>query len=136
MNDALPDPLAFIECLLREQIGLKPETVGRDRIAQAVAVRQAACGQDLAGYLHLLHDSAEEKHALVDEVVVPETWFFRDRQAFHHLRRQVRGDRPQALAQKFRVLSVPCCTGEEPYSIAMVLLDAGLGAGDFVASSC
>jgi chemotaxis protein methyltransferase WspC len=100
--------------------------------------------------------SEEEMDALVDQVVVPETWFFRDRQAFRCLRRQVVGGASRAAPEaslagapspavalaaplgsrgiargKFRVLSIPCCTGEEPYSIAMLLLDAGLTTADF-----
>jgi len=141
------DPLTVIEYLLRRHIGLEPNTLGRDRIAQALGARLASHGQDVIAYLRLLDESEDELRALVDEVVVPETWFFRDRQAFRHLRRQVRGRGPtqarsasegtqarsasEGTMRPFRVLSVPCCTGEEPYSIAIVLLDAGLGADDF-----
>jgi chemotaxis protein methyltransferase WspC len=123
-----PEQLAIVEQLLRQQIGLQPDTVGRDRIVLAVGDRLARRGQDVSAYLELLRGSAEEMHALVDVVVVPETWFFRDRQAFRCLRRQVREGSP---AGKFRALSVPCCTGEEPYSIAIIALDAGQAASDF-----
>ena len=121
------DPLMLIEDLLRQRIGLKPETVGRDRIGQAVAARVShhRCN-DVASYLPLVLDSEQERRALVDEVVVPETWFFRDARAFRHLRRQALRWRLQFPQEKLRFLSVPCCTGEEPYSMAMLLLDVGL----------
>jgi chemotaxis protein methyltransferase WspC len=128
MSPGTPDPISTIEQLLRRHIGLEPETLGRDRIAQALDARQTSLGLDVFAYLHRLAESDEELRALVDEVVVPETWFFRDRAAFRHFRHQVRGS---GMDRPLRVLSVPCCTGEEPYSIAMTLLDAGPGVGDF-----
>jgi chemotaxis protein methyltransferase WspC len=129
MTPAAPDAVAAVEQLLRQRIGLEPASLGRDRIAQAVAVRLASLGRDAADYLHLLSENEEELRALVEEVVVPETWFFRDLKAFRCLCRQAREPRPPS--QRFRVLSVPCSTGEEPYSIVLSLLGAGLGADDF-----
>jgi chemotaxis protein methyltransferase WspC len=72
-------------------------------------------------------DLTSEKHPqawarLVAEVVVPETFFFRYPESFAALRDWLR-DRP---ATPLRVLCVPCSTGEEAYSIAITLLEAGL----------
>jgi chemotaxis protein methyltransferase WspC len=128
MTPSPPDLVAAVGQRLRRAVGLEPDSVGRDRIAAAVAARLAALGRDDFDYLPLLSESEDELRALVDEVVVPETWFFRDRQPFRRLRLQARALAP---GQTFRVLSVPCSTGEEPYSIAMTLLGAGLGAGEF-----
>jgi chemotaxis protein methyltransferase WspC len=71
-------------------------------------------------------ESRRELQALIEAVVVPETWFSRDAQAFAELSRvaaeEWRPARPGALR---RLLCVPCSTGEEPYSMAMAMLDAG-----------
>jgi chemotaxis protein methyltransferase WspC len=79
-----------------------------------------------------LQGSAEEVQALIEAVIVPETWFFRYPESFGALadlasRRvlELAGTRP------LRILSLPCSTGEEPYSIVMALLDAGLAAAAF-----
>ena len=34
-------------------------------------------------------------------------------------------------SKPLKILSLPCATGEEPYSIAMALCDAGLSESDF-----
>jgi chemotaxis protein methyltransferase WspC len=69
---------------------------------------------------------------LLETVLVPETWFFRYPDAYHYLSRYVSTALPHRRAfGKIRILSVPCSTGEEPYSIAMTLLDSGMSAGQF-----
>lgn len=119
------------EGLLQDMIGLSSATVGGSVIRHALTRRMNACAlSDLEAYWTYLGENPDERQELIDCVVVPETWFFRDREAFgaltEHLRAQERGDRP------FRLLSLPCSTGEEPYSIAMALFDAGFAASDFV----
>jgi chemotaxis protein methyltransferase WspC len=78
-------------------------------------------------YLDRIQASKQELHALIDEVVVPETWFFRDQMPFAYLGRYVMAEWfPSYQHAALRVLSLACSTGEEPYSLAMALLDTGL----------
>jgi chemotaxis protein methyltransferase WspC len=121
------------EHLLRETIGLDAGSIGSSTIERAVRYRMTETGiSSLKEYWARVKSSKEELQELVESVVVPETWFFRDPEAFSCLVRlareewqAVRGKRP------FRVLSIPCCTGEEPYSISMALLDGGFSADGF-----
>jgi chemotaxis protein methyltransferase WspC len=62
---------------------------------------------------------------------VPETWFFRNREAFDALTHFVREHQTHTQSGPMRLLSLPCSTGEEPYSIAMALLDAGIPPSRF-----
>jgi chemotaxis protein methyltransferase WspC len=88
-----------------------------------------ACGlKDAASYRALLDTSTTELQALIEAVIVPETWFFRDPEAFAALARVAVASGTDI---PLRVLSLPCSTGEEPYSIAMALLDAGLAPNRF-----
>src|SRR5205085_12550727 len=65
-------------------------------------------------------------------VSVPETWFFRERGALSALVEFVQEKLFRSAEQRvIRVLSLPCSTGEEPYSIAMALLSAGVPANRF-----
>ncbi len=127
----MPNPA--IEQLLRQRAGLDPESVGRRIIARAVAAgKQRTGSSDDRDYLAALARSPAEWAALIDAVVVPETSFFRDREPFAFLRNQVLDAwLPAHPGQTLRVLSAACSTGEEPYSIAITLLEAGVAPEQF-----
>lgn len=123
-----------IERKLRNKIGLDPKTLGSQAIAKAVQYRMEVCGvENVATYLNVWLCSPQELQALIEETVVPETWFFREPESFEFVRRYVLFDwlphHPEGI---LHLLSVPCSTGEEPYSLAMMLLDAGLSPSNFV----
>ncbi|MEI9405740.1 CheR family methyltransferase [Mesorhizobium argentiipisi] len=118
-----------VEKLLTETIGLDSASIGPTVVRQAVKERMAACRiTDTQAYWEHLTGSAQELQELIDAVVIPETWFFRDREAFTML---VRHARSSKRAQPIRVLSLPCSTGEEAYSVAMAMFDAGFAAHEF-----
>lgn len=121
--------LAEIATLLSQKVGLDPSTSSK-RIARAVASRQAICGlSDPQAYLTLVRTSLPELEELMEQLVVPETWFFRDRKPFDYLQERVISEWPST--RRLQLLSVPCSTGEEPYSIAIALLAAGLSPARF-----
>ncbi|XLZ67924.1 protein-glutamate O-methyltransferase CheR [Massilia sp. SR12] len=65
--------------------------------------------------------SPEETQLAIDLLTTNETYFFREARHFEHLRALLLGRRQGDAA--FRVWSAACSSGEEPYSIAMVLAD-------------
>ena len=67
-----------------------------------------------------------EFDALVDLVVVPESWILRDPPVFEAALRFVQRRLLTRPGHLVRVLSVPCAGGEEPYSLAMLLARAGI----------
>ncbi len=123
-------PLSSIEQLLKDRMGLHSATVGSATVAQAVERRMRICGIDeAAAYARIIRQSDTELDALIDTVVIPETWFFRDRNPFDAFRHWVETEWiPHNALQPLRILSVPCSSGEEPYTLAMCLSDAGLPA--------
>ncbi|MCF5700482.1 CheR family methyltransferase [Pseudomonas syringae] len=118
---------------LKERIGLDVTSVGPAIIERAVRQRttlsQAAHADE---YWQLLQGSRDEQQALIEAVIVPETWFFRYPESFATLGKLARNRLNELNNMRaLRILSLPCSTGEEPYSIAMALLDAGLKPHQF-----
>lgn len=118
---------------LKERIGLDVASVGAAIIERAVRQRttlsQAAHADE---YWQLLQGSRDEQQALIEAVIVPETWFFRYPESFATLGKLARHRLAELNNMRaLRILSLPCSTGEEPYSIAMALLDAGLKPHQF-----
>ncbi len=122
---------ATIEHWLAERTGLNVEVLGPHALDRAVAARMVACAtQEVAAYARLLQDSPRELDNLVDALTILETWFFRDRCPFEFVQEYAKNH------SGMRVLSAGCSTGEEPYSIVIALLEAGLPAGSFEVDAC
>ncbi|HVU88078.1 MAG TPA: CheR family methyltransferase [Pirellulales bacterium] len=111
--------------LLRKRVGLDASSLGPTVLPTVVAARQRALGiADAAAYAAHVQSSRQELEALVHELIVPETWFNRGGTLFSYLAshiQKVAANRPPT--RPFRVLSAPCSTGEEPYSLAIALAE-------------
>jgi chemotaxis protein methyltransferase WspC len=124
--------IARIESMLKDAIGLDAESIGRRAVERAVLDRQRRCGiADVDAYWDYLCASPSERQHLIDVVIVPETWFFRDREAFNALKSIALSRHRAQPDVAIRLLSLPCASGEEAYSMAMALLDAGIPADRF-----
>jgi chemotaxis protein methyltransferase WspC len=122
---------ASVEALIKRQTGIDASIVGSGLIRSAIERRMRVHQiSGLANYWQLLQQNAAAVQQLVEAVVVPETWFFRDRSPFDFLVKSIK-TRKLSPAQPLQILSVPCSTGEEPYSIAMALLQAGIPTTQF-----
>ena len=76
-----------LEELLKNQIGLDPTSVGSQLILRAVKQRMRDLKlDDLAAYERQVRQSAAELQELIEEVIVAESWFFRDERPFEWLR--------------------------------------------------
>lgn len=132
ISQSLPQrELRQIVGLLSEHAGVDARSLDTSRLQWIVEARLRHLHlSDAATYVEQLRSSPEEIQALIDAIVVQETRFFRDPAVFESLRRWL----PQ-MASEFpgdlRVLSAPCSTGQEAYSLAAALQLAGIPLGRF-----
>lgn len=119
--------------LLADRIGLDPASVGENLIRTGIRNRMKQLGlARLADYERILRGPTDEVQALIEEVVIPESWFFRDERPFAAFREIARaGWLVHPERSPLTVLCLPCAGGEEPYSVVMTLLDLGLPAERF-----
>lgn len=121
--------------LLKRQMGLDSGSIGKAAVERAVRHRIGAVNAaDERDYLMRVQASPAEMQQLIEAVIVPETWFFRYPESLAAMAALACGRlfaADVANDQVLRVLSVPCSSGEEPHSIAMALLDAGVPAARF-----
>lgn len=122
---------ALAQCrTLCDEAGFDPSCVTDALLAAAIRRRSIVRALPRAeDYTALLAEDRDEQVELLEELLVRESWFFRDGAPFELLASrlgshwQQRGpDRP------LRFLSAPCANGEEPYSIAMLLRHLGVAA--------
>ena len=124
IRDDAKEHLAAIMSLLRQRIkhdfsGYKPNTLIR-RIQRRMQVLQI---ETVPAYVEHLRREKEESDVLFRELLIGVTRFFRDEDAFEALKTTIL---PSLLANKkanepIRVWVVGCATGEEVYSIAILL---------------
>jgi two-component system CheB/CheR fusion protein len=129
----LEDPQSVDEELLRRILnyvrirtghdfsGYKRATVTR-RIARRVQVTRT---DDLAHYCDFLRDNMEEAQALLSDLLISVTTFFRDTSAFDALAVKVlpRLFEERDTGEGVRIWIPGCATGEEVYTIAILLLE-------------
>ncbi len=128
MTDPIPGSPGFVERLLADRIGLDVASVGAGLIIRGVEARMTQLGvRRVEDYQRILLGPSDEIQALIEEVVIPESWFFRDDRPFATLREFIRaGWVDQPHRGPLSVLCLPCAAGEEPYSVVMTALDLGL----------
>ncbi|CAN0625421.1 two-component system, chemotaxis family, CheB/CheR fusion protein [Burkholderia multivorans] len=89
---------------------------------------------DLQAYRDYLHLHPEETQALLQDMLISVTNFFRDKEAFDALEREVLPQLFEGRGEqdRIRVWSVGCATGEEAYSLAMLLQERSLKSAEGV----
>mgnify|MGYP001131180088 CR=1 FL=1 len=111
--------------------GLDCEQYKENYLKRRIAVRLRATGsENYLDYLRVLRLDPEEYTRLMNELTINVTQFFRDPDVYNRLWRNVLPDLVSAKknmgSRTLRVWSAGCASGEEPYSIA-VLLEEVLG---------
>ena len=119
--------------LIARRSGIYIHAADRDALRGHLLARMGQSGAtSFADYLRRLGPSSEgeEFQALLNLVTIQETYFFRDQAQFMALQRYVLPELVKArsrMGEPLRIWSAGCSTGEEPYTIAMVLAESIAG---------
>ena len=120
-----PGHVERFRALIARHLGLQFDDAKHDWLAEVLGRRLGRQPAEL--YLARLAGGVAdgELAALAPELTVADTYFFRHVDHFHALRERVRGDLAGAGAaqRRLQILSAGCASGEEAYSIAMMLWD-------------
>jgi two-component system CheB/CheR fusion protein len=112
---------------VREQSGVDFHAYKRPTVERRLRRRMAAVGAtSLAAYRRYVDRHPEELQQLVSAFLIKVTNFFRDPELFSHLRERVLPDlinHARTQGGELRVWSAGCATGEEAYSVAMLVAD-------------
>lgn len=113
--------------LVRRQRGLDFRTYRPAMIERRIASRMlSAHAASHARYLQLLQDDPDEVDRLVACLTIKVSRFFRNADVFHLLRDSVLPDRVRHRSGRpLRLWSAGCGNGEEAYSLAILLQEAG-----------
>ena len=132
MSDAEPtqllskNELGRVSDFLYRRTGMLFERKKRYYLERRISERMGATGsRDFGDYFGLVRTDGGEAQELINSCTVNETYFYREEHQLRCLSRSmlpelVRDRRPGDL---IRIWSMPCSTGEEPYSIALWLLE-------------
>jgi len=124
-----------ILALVGERSGMvfAPNRLVEAKAGIARAMRRART-DDLAAYLMLVRGDGTALDDLVDDLTVGETHFMRDPEQLDLVRRELLPalDRCRGGGAAPRVWSAGCATGEEAYSLAILIEEEGLGDGAVV----
>lgn len=120
------EDFARLRALLQSAAGLVFDASRRDSLAYSLAERLRVTGlPDVATYLDVVTPPGSvERQRLLDEVTIQETHFFRNPPQMRALRTHVLPEllrHADSRGRRLRVWSAGCSTGEEPYTVAMML---------------
>lgn len=126
---AFPDDdaaLAGILELLRVRAGTDFSRYRPDMIRRRVQNRMMSAGvRTLRAYLEMLERQADETPQLIDRVTIKVSRFYRNAVTFDRLASDVM-PRLAASRRPVRIWSAGCACGEEAWTLAMLMIEAGL----------
>ena len=125
------DIFRLIRDMIRDYCGIYFDDDSRYLIKKRLSrrVRFSHFGSFRDYYRHLLYDRNrdEELASVIDVLTVNETYFFREQNQLKTFSEEILPELREICKDKkrLRIWSAGCSTGEEPYTIAMLILDKG-----------
>ncbi len=131
------EEFALLKDLVRKEFGITLKGDKRLTLHTRVSHRLSILGignySDYYNYV-ISDPTREELFRLASHITNNETYFFREKaqlDVFSGLLQEIKRERRKRRQKKLRVLSLACSSGEEPYSINIVIQENGLFAWDW-----
>jgi two-component system CheB/CheR fusion protein len=120
--EALRGVLSFLRARTNHDFSSYKRSTILRRVARRLQVNSQ---QSISEYLHFLRDHPGEAQELLRDLLISVTNFFRDSEAFDALKKLVAPKvfEGKDIGHQVRVWVTGCATGEEAYSIAIILLE-------------
>jgi len=126
-----PEEIPIVAKLVYQLCGIVVDTSKGYLIESRLSSLAEAAGcADFSDFCRKLRSSGDPvlRNQVIDAITTQETLFFRDGSPFEALQHRVLPDLADARAgslspKRIRIWSAACSTGQEPYSIAMVLCE-------------
>lgn len=132
-GEPTPSQVERFRTSIVRRLGLRFDDTRLASLAELLGRRAERAGSSLEAYLGGLEagpSSRDELRTLAGELTVTETYFFRNIEQFHALREVALPARIRARLQgsttaprRLRILSAGCASGEEVYSLAILIRD-------------
>ena len=124
LSDEDAGQLRALKTLIAERVGLNCDGYKERCLRRRIAVRMRARGiHRYDDYAALLRKDDGEYQTLLDTVMINVSKFFRNNDVFDRVRDMVIPWLFELNVPKVRIWSAGCAGGEEPYSLAMLLLE-------------
>ncbi|MBF0564019.1 MAG: hypothetical protein HQK89_02120 [Nitrospirae bacterium] len=121
--------LSAFNTLIRDRCGLRFENNRLKWLEESIINRMEGCGlNSQVQYFNLINDNQEEFTNLVNLLTINETYFFREQGHLALMTDRLVPELLKKIHGRIRILSAGCATGEEPYSIAIALMEKYAGA--------
>jgi len=97
------------------------------RLSRRVRTRHFSTFREYYRYLLYHKDRDQELASIIDIITVNETYFFREQNQLKTLSEEILPEilRTNKDKKRLRIWSAGCSTGEEPYTVAMLVLEKG-----------
>ncbi|MBC7189464.1 protein-glutamate O-methyltransferase CheR [Candidatus Aerophobetes bacterium] len=122
------DDFKLFQSFINRKTGIFFDQRKKYFLESRISSRMEECGLlDPREYWRLINTDPEEFSIFVSSITIPETYFFRDYPQLKMFAEEILPfvckTKKQKYSRALRIWSAGCSTGEEPYTIAIILLE-------------
>lgn len=114
-----------LKARLEKLLGLDLDAYKQAQMRRRITTHVGRSSKDVDAFIADLGTDKSELAELRDMITINVTEFFRDEAQWTQLRRSVLPELVESQSGRLSIWSAGCSTGQEPYSLAMLLAEAG-----------